>query len=136
MALTTRTEYALRALLEIADKGQISAQKICDNQRLPKKYIEHLLSLMKAEGIVISKAGSQGGYSLAKKAEEISFYDVLDAVEDSSFVTECSDEANRHCIGPNCSLSFFFSELEIKLQEVLKSYSLQDIFGIWKRKDR
>ena len=46
MAVNTRTEYALRALLEIADSSReaVSAKKICQRQALPKKYIEHLLA--------------------------------------------------------------------------------------------
>jgi biotin operon repressor len=68
MAVNTRTEYALRALLEITDSQQdaVSAQKICEHQELPKKYIERLLGNLKAAGLIISSAGAKGGYVLAK----------------------------------------------------------------------
>jgi Rrf2 family protein len=136
MALNTKTEYALRALIEIHEQGYVSAQKICEAQKLPKKYIEHLMALLKSAGLVNSSPGSLGGYALAKKPNEISFADILSAVEDGSFNTACVDTSGRHCLGEACTLSPFFSELENKLQQVFRSYTLKDIMKIWQRKDK
>jgi Rrf2 family protein len=136
MAVNTKTEYALRALIEIHDSGHISAQKICEAQNLPKKYIEHLLALLKAAEIVVSNPGSLGGYSLAKAPDQISFADVLNAVEDSSFSTACEDFNGEYCLGESCHLSPFFTELENKLQQVLRSYTLEDILKIWQKDDK
>jgi Rrf2 family protein len=135
MAVNTKTEYALRALIEIHTSGHISAQKICEAQSLPKKYIEHLLALLKAAGMVNSSPGSLGGYTLSKPPEEISFADILRAVEDNSYTASCSESSGRHCVGDGCHLSPFFNELESKLQEIFMSYSLSDILKIWERKN-
>lgn len=136
MAVSTRIEYALRALIEIAMQGHVSAQKICDEQNLPKKYVEHLLSQLKNDGIIDSTPGSLGGYSLAKEATAISFHDVITAVEDSSFNARCEAGDQRYCLGEECTLAPFFTLLDNKLNEVLKSYSLADIIRIWERKDK
>lgn len=135
MAVNTRTEYALRVLIELAhcDGESISAQKICAAQNLPKKYIEHLLALLKNAGLVNSTAGSLGGYSLAKSAQGISFRDILEAVEDRSFQTSCITESPKHCLGKNCALIPFFSELEERLQDIFGSYSLHSIAGLWQK---
>lgn len=136
MAVNTKTEYALRALIEIHMSGHISAQKICEAQSLPKKYIEHLLALLKGAGMVTSSPGSLGGYELSKKPEEISFADILEAVEDNSFVAGCLVDSGRHCLGEDCPLSPFFSELDNRLQEIFRGYNLRDILDFWERKDK
>jgi Rrf2 family protein len=132
MAVNTRTEYALRVLIELAEHGMLSAQKICDTQKLPKKYIEHLLAMLKTSNIVKSSAGSLGGYSLSRKPDEINFRDILSAVEDASFDTSCVPNSGRHCLGSGCKLSLFFHELNGKISEVLGAYSLSDIHKYFK----
>ncbi len=136
MAVNTRTGYALRALLEIARQGKVSAQKICEAQGLPKKYIEHLLSLMKAAELINSSAGILGGYSLAKEADEITFLSLLNAVGDESYATSCGHGLGKYCHGPECALAPFFTEMEDKLNKVFESYTLKDILNIWERKEQ
>lgn len=137
MAVNTRTEYALRILIELADNidHPISAHKVCEAQKLPKKYIEHLLALLKNAGIIYSSAGSQGGYRLSRLPDEISFADVLKAVDDNSFDTACAGFSSAYCIGPSCALADFFNILDEKLNAIFGSYSLADIMKFWK-KDR
>lgn len=131
MALNTRTEYALRVLLELAEGDLISAQKICHRQELPKKYIEHLLALLKNAGIVKSIAGSKGGYSLTRPASEITFAQILKAVEDYSFSTSCLPDDKRFCKGKYCNLSLFFNQLNGQLEQLFGSYSLDMIHKIY-----
>lgn len=131
MALNTRTEYALRVLLELAEGEMISAQKICDKQQLPKKYIEHLLALLKNGGIVKSIAGSKGGYSLSRPANAITFAQILKAVEDYSFSTRCLPADKRYCLGKYCNLSIFFNTLNGQLEQLFGSYSLEQIAKIY-----
>ncbi|MDZ4182649.1 MAG: Rrf2 family transcriptional regulator [Candidatus Cloacimonadaceae bacterium] len=133
MAVSTRTEYALRALIEMidADGGQVSAQKICERQKLPKKYVEHLLSALKTAKLIISSAGAHGGYMLAQKADETTLLDVMEAVEDSSMLS-CSGERDRFCMGDQCHLSPFFDELSAKQRKLFQSYDLKKIHKIYK----
>lgn len=134
MAVNTRTEYALRALLEIADSPSeaVSAQKICDNQDLPKKYIERLLGNLKNAGLISSIAGSKGGYSLAVPAGEISLKQVLMAVDDNSLDPTCNASSSRFCPGGSCALSSFFSLLGKDVDKLLSAYTLETIYRTWK----
>ncbi len=135
MAVNTRTEYALRALLEITDSQQdaVSAQKICEHQELPKKYIERLLGNLKTAGLIISSAGAKGGYVLAKPAEDITLQQVLSAVDDDSLDPTCNASAQRFCPSGGCSLSAFFTELGGRMQQMLSEYTLASIYNTWKR---
>lgn len=134
MAVTTRSEYAIRALLEIASgKGEaISAQKICENQDLPKKYVERLLGNLKTAGLISSSAGSKGGYTLAKESSLIHLADILAAVEDDSLNPTCSSGSNRFCPKGQCELRGFFGELGTAINKILAEYSLEDIHRKWK----
>jgi Rrf2 family protein len=133
MAVNTRTEYALRALLEIPyqDGESVSAQTICSNQQLPKKYIEHLLSSLKNAGLITSSSGSRGGYNLARPAEEISLYDIMAAVRDHTLELDCT-MGKQFCLGRGCGLQGVFSDLGSKQRELFQGYSLAriaEIFG-------
>lgn len=134
MAVTTRSEYAIRALLEIAEGGaeQISAQRICDQQELPKKYVERLLGNLKSAGLISSSAGSKGGYTLAREKADIHLTDILAAVEDDSLNPTCNSGSNRFCPQGQCELRGFFDELGIAINKVLAAYSLEDIHRKWK----
>ncbi len=134
MAVNTRTEYALRALLEIADSpnAAVSTQKICENQSLPKKYIERLLSNLKSAGLVISSSGSQGGYNLAVKPKDITLQKVLKAVDDDSLDPTCNSSSQRFCPSGDCTLRKFFTRLGTEMQLMLGGYTLEDIYTSWK----
>ncbi len=129
MSVNTRTEYALRALLEMQgyERDPVSAQKICDRQQLPKKYVEHLLSALKSAGLINSSAGSKGGYALSRPADAISLLDVMQAVEDSSLQMDCVMNKGEHCLGDGCRLSEFFSELSDQQKELFSSHNLKSI---------
>jgi Rrf2 family protein len=132
MAVNTRTEYALRALLEMLEstEGAVSAQKISERQVLPKKYIEHLLHSLKSAGLIVSSAGSKGGYVLSRDPDSISLLDVMQAVDDRSLELSCSMD-KEFCLGQNCRLSPFFNELADRQRKLFSSYSLSRIEGIF-----
>lgn len=129
MSVNTRTEYALRALLEMQwdSADPVSAQKICDRQQLPKKYVEHLLSALKSAGLISSSAGSRGGYTLSRPPEQISLLDVMQAVEDNSMHMDCIVNKGEHCLGDSCCLSAFFMDISEAQKELFSRHNLKTI---------
>lgn len=132
MSVNTRTEYALRALLEVQASGEgiISAKTICEKQDLPLKYIEHLLTDLRNAGIISSSAGSKGGYVLTRPATEISLLDVMAAVKDDSQLLGC-EFGRQYCLGEGCGLLPVFSEVAMKQRELFESYTLDKIAATW-----
>ncbi|MCB5224588.1 MAG: Rrf2 family transcriptional regulator [Candidatus Cloacimonadaceae bacterium] len=126
MSVSTKTEYALRALLEIPDKSSISAQSICDKQNLPKKYTEQLLRSLKKAGLVVSSPGALGGYTLARPASRITLLDIMDAVEDRNAEMNCARD-KQFCLGDDCGLQAVFNELAKKQRGLFRGYSLANI---------
>ena len=80
MKLTTRTEYALLALVFLAkhqNEGNISVESIAQAQKIPAKFLEQLLLAMKRAHLLSSTKGQHGGYRLGRKADEITLAEVI-----------------------------------------------------------
>jgi Rrf2 family protein len=129
MQISTRTEYALRALLEMTKVGTepISAREICERQHLPRKYIERLLNNMRTAGLVDSLSGAKGGYVLAKKPDSITLLNVMQAVEDHSWEMSCVSNPPEHCIGRDCGLQVVWGDVYQNVKSILVGYTLERI---------
>ncbi len=95
-SLTKKSDYALVALsrLEVeAGGGQpISARHIADEFDLPLPIMMNVLKDLAGSGLVRSKRGATGGYYLSRPAQQITFADVIEAIEGPVSVTACCDE--------------------------------------------
>jgi Rrf2 family protein len=81
MRLTTHSEYALLALLYLsrhsANGELIPLSRITEEQKLPFKYMEHIMHTMLRAGLVSSSKGQKGGYKLARKPGQITVAQVI-----------------------------------------------------------
>ncbi len=89
MNVSSRCDYAVRAVVELANRSQSesphTATAIAEEQNIPEKYLVHILLQLKRAGIVRSIRGAQGGYLLAQLPATISLLDVVTAVEGPIF---------------------------------------------------
>jgi len=129
LAVNTRTEYALRALLAVMQNAgePISAAEICKNETLPKKYIEHLLSALRQADILKSVPGSKGGYILSREPKDVCLFDIMQAVNDTSWEPSCNQRDDKYCLGSDCGLNTIWTQITKQLHSVLKNYTLQSI---------
>ena len=85
MRVSTRGDYACRALLSLTlhagEPGPTSVRDIADRTGLPQPYLEQILLALKGAGLVKSKRGVGGGYTLARTPEEIRLNDIISAVD-------------------------------------------------------
>ncbi|HEY3736902.1 MAG TPA: Rrf2 family transcriptional regulator [Jatrophihabitans sp.] len=83
MQISAKTDYAVRALLNLAahEPELVKVDVIVAEQGLPRKFIEAILGELRRAGLVRSQRGAEGGYALAKKADEITIGAVLRAVD-------------------------------------------------------
>jgi Rrf2 family protein len=83
MHLTATADYALRAVIEIAQAHpkHITAEHIAKEQDIPLKFIENILATLKRAGVVSARRGVEGGYWLARPATKITLADIIRAVE-------------------------------------------------------
>jgi Rrf2 family protein len=132
LKFSTKTRYGIRAVLEIAlndnEKG-IYQKDISKNQDISYKYLDHILSSLKAAGIVAKASGRKSGYVLTRKPSEITVYDVHSAFEPGICVIDClsnnySCERETHCASRG-----FWGKLNNQIIQYFKSISLQDLIN-------
>jgi Rrf2 family protein len=84
MRISAKSEYALKAILDLAvhgSEGIVSIQAIAARQGIPQRYLEQVLLRLKSGGLLTSRRGAAGGYHLSKSPHEITVGAVLRAVE-------------------------------------------------------
>ncbi|HEX2383572.1 MAG TPA: Rrf2 family transcriptional regulator [Acidimicrobiales bacterium] len=82
--MTAKVDYTVRAAIELADAGRdnpIKGEQIAREQRIPMKYLENILGELKRSGLVGSQRGADGGYWLARPADQITVAELIRAVE-------------------------------------------------------
>jgi Rrf2 family protein len=81
--VSAKVDYAIRAAVELAsaDEGPVKGERIAQAQEIPLKFLENILLELRHHGLVQSQRGVEGGYWLARPAEEITLADVIRAVE-------------------------------------------------------
>lgn len=132
MNISTKTEYAVRALSELAlnsaDKP-ISINDICKNRNLPVKYVEQLFRKLKQNGLIKSIRGAKGGYQLALKVNNISLKDIMEAVDENYVAPFCNGkpENNVHCIGLPCGFKELWDEIKKHMEKYFDSIKLDQI---------
>lgn len=122
MQIPRRVDYGLRAVIYLSGQDPekcCSIAEIAKQQGVPRKFLEKIIQDLIRSGLIRSKRGSCGGYTLAKPADSISFYDVIAAIEGPIVVNVCLD----HEIGcdqiPRCTMIGVWSEVQRSIMEVL-----------------
>lgn len=87
MKVSTRVEYGLIALTDIvihsSDGDSISAPDISQRQNISRKYLEHILLLLRQAGFITAQKGLRGGYTLSRPADSIRLSEVINALDNN-----------------------------------------------------
>ena len=83
MRVSAKTDYAVRALLElaVANDGPVKGERLAQAQAIPLKFLENILTDLRHAGIVRAQRGAEGGYWLARAADEVTLGEVIRAVD-------------------------------------------------------
>lgn len=84
MRVSAKSDYALRALIEIAGRSQgstVSAEEIGKLQEIPHGFLQAILADLRRAGVVVSQRGQSGGWRLARPASDVTIADVIRAVD-------------------------------------------------------
>jgi Rrf2 family protein len=83
MRVSAKSDYALRAVIELASAGDgpVKGERIAQAQEIPLKFLENILGDLRHAGIVRSQRGADGGYWLARAPDAITVADVVRAVD-------------------------------------------------------
>src|SRR3954462_9146952 len=129
MRISAKTDYAVRAAAALAAQGggPVKGEMLATGQRIPQKFLENILSDLRHAGIVRSQRGAEGGYWLARPAEEITVADVVRAVEGPiANVRGLGPEAFEYA-GSSERLRDVWIAVRANLRAVLEHVTLADV---------
>ncbi|WP_298801774.1 Rrf2 family transcriptional regulator [uncultured Pseudokineococcus sp.] len=82
MRLTAKTDYALRAVCQLASRpGGATSDRISEAEAVPQRFLEAILRDLRRAGLVTSRRGPDGGHALAVDPEELTVADVIRAID-------------------------------------------------------
>ncbi len=92
MLITQKHKYALRAIFELAKRregGQTKLSDIAEAQAIPLRFLEVIMAQLKGSGLVASKRGCYGGYSLLKAPDRITVGSIFRYIDDRRSQDRC-----------------------------------------------
>ncbi len=107
MKLSTRGDYAVRALLELATEEDLDCMPLGDlaeRTGIPRKYLEQILMRLRDARVVGAKRGAHGGYRLARPAAEITVGEVIRTMDGPLAPSLCASQtAHQPCPAYRCA---------------------------------
>ena len=130
MKLSTKTRYGTRAMVDLALKygaGPITAKEIAKEQQFSAKYLESLLAILGAAGLLRTIRGAKGGHVLARPPDQITLRELFEVLEGSDgFVLCTSDPALCERAG-TCVTQEVWAEIHAASMSILESITLNDM---------
>ena len=122
MKISKKSEYALHALVFMArDPSQLyTIQKISSSAKIPNKFLEQILLMLRHGGLLTSRRGAGGGYLLAKDPKMIRLLDIVQIIEGSDPPPEQSKTRGT-------PVELFLLELEHQLIHQLQYTTIEDL---------
>ena len=129
MRISAKVDYALRAMAELAaaPAGLTTAEQLASAQQIPPKFLESILSQLRSAGLVASQRGAEGGYRLARPAEEISIADVIRELEGPIATVRGVRPDQLEYEGAAEGLRDVWLELRTQIRGVLEQTTLADL---------
>ncbi len=132
MKLSTKGRYGLRALVDLALNSQdeaASTGSIAQRQGISERYLEQLMAKLKRAGIITGIRGAQGGYVLARPAEDITIGDVLRSLEGDLNAVDCPAAMDSgECSGSEqCAAKMVWKKINDVINQTVNSIRLSDL---------
>jgi Rrf2 family protein len=132
MRISAKADYAVRAAVELAaapDDRPIKAERIATNQEIPLNFLENILGELRHAGIVRSHRGADGGFRLARSADEVTVADIIRVVEGPLATVRGGPPEDSAYDGAASALSRVWIAVRKNLREVVEHVTLADIAG-------
>jgi Rrf2 family transcriptional regulator, cysteine metabolism repressor len=132
MPISQKTQYAVRAVFELAKRqgrGATKISEIADAQAIPQRFLENILNHLKGGGFVESVRGKEGGYLLVRPAKELTVGQVLRFVEGPLSPVECMvDGKKAPCsMYGHCAFRSLWKRAEEALEEVYDGTTFDEL---------
>ncbi len=130
MKFNTKTRYGIRTMIELAMHWQgegVFQKEISERQEISFKYLDHLISSLKASGLIESAGGRMSGYVLTKDPGDINMYDIYKAFEPELTIVDCLADGSTCTRSGECATKEFWDGLNKLIIGYLEDTKLLDL---------
>jgi len=140
MQFSVGVEYAFHSLFYMVDMPEqktIGIKQIAELNKLRETYLSKIFAKLSKAGIVRSVTGVKGGYELARQAEDITFWDIIEAIEGPSYFFQCAEIRKKNIFVDDpsvftsdcpCLIKIVLQEAEDLFRDSLKKKSLRWLY--------
>ncbi|TCP53925.1 BadM/Rrf2 family transcriptional regulator [Tumebacillus sp. BK434] len=125
MRFTKATNYALHSMLTLVSASPaklVGVQQLAESQGISPTYLSKILTRLVKAGMIESVSGANGGYRLSRQKDDITFLEIIHAIEGSASLFECD-----FVHGEECLIQAVMKEAEEKMELHLKNTKLIDL---------
>jgi Rrf2 family protein len=130
MRISAKADYAVRAAVELAaasDEKPIKAERIATAQEIPLNFLENILGELRHAGIVRSHRGAEGGFRLAKPADQVAIADIIRAVEGPLASVRGGPPEETSYPGASAALPRVWIAVRASLRSVVEEVTVADV---------
>jgi Rrf2 family protein len=130
MQITRQADYAMRAVAYLANLGpqqRAATSQIAEEQQIPPSFLAKIVSQLSVAGLLQTSRGARGGVSLARSPGDISFLEVVEAIDGPILLNECVVDGSACTFGETCSLRPVFCDAQADLVNRLESTSFMTV---------
>ena len=132
MRISKKAEYALRALVAIARQPRSwSIHELSTQEKIPIKFLEQILLTLRHAGILASKRGVGGGYTLLRQPSEITLREVIRVLDGPLAPVPCAaDEPSEICTCPDpqtCPVRRMMIDIRTDIARLLEGRTIEDL---------
>jgi Rrf2 family transcriptional regulator, cysteine metabolism repressor len=135
LKVSQKTEYAMRAMLELALRQErdgdqlVPARTLAEAQQIPLRFLEQQLGTLHKAGLVESFRGAGGGCRLARPPSEIRVAEIVDSIEGHMYPMTCLDQEDHTCFADGrCGLQDeLWGDVYLAIRQVFERTTLADL---------
>ena len=134
LRLTKKADYGLMALKYLAEQAHDSAQPasasakaIAEAYHIPPQLLAKILQTLAKAGLLVSHAGTNGGYALARSAHDISAFEVIRAIDGPLFITSCITIHGTCDLHGTCTIKEPLRKVNDSITGLLSELSIADL---------
>jgi Rrf2 family protein len=130
LRLTKKADYglmALKYLAEHADEGAQSAKDIAAAYHIPQQLLAKILQTLTRAGLLVSHAGTRGGYALARVADEITAFEVIRAIDGPLFITSCITIHGTCDLAGHCTIKEPLRKVNDSIKDLLSGIKISHL---------
>ena len=130
LRLTKKADYGLMALKYLAEQagGEAqSAKDIAQAYHIPPQLLAKILQTLARAGLLVSHAGTNGGYSLARPAMEISAFEAIRAIDGPLFITSCITIHGTCDLAGHCTIKEPLRKVNDSIKDLLSGIRIGDL---------